>query len=58
LPLESVEELVAVEEAVDRKLEYEIRFLEAVEAGREAARRGKLLEHDAVVQNIEQIFRS
>ena len=47
-----------MEEAVDRKLEYEIRFLEAVEAGREAARRGKLLEHDAVVQNIEQIFRS
>jgi predicted transcriptional regulator len=58
LPLESIEESVAVEEAVDRMLEYEVRFLGAVEAGREAARRGELLDHDAVVESIEQIFRS
>jgi predicted transcriptional regulator len=47
-----------VEEAVDRMLEYDVRFLEAVEEGRAAARRGDLLEHDAVVDEIEQIFRS
>ncbi len=47
-----------VEEAVDRMLEYDARFLEAVETGRAAARRGDLLEHDAVVERIEQILRS
>jgi predicted transcriptional regulator len=39
-----------VEEAVDRMLGYDVRFVEAVEAGRAAARRGDLLEHDEVVQ--------
>jgi predicted transcriptional regulator len=47
-----------IEEAVDRMLEYDVRFLEAVEEGRAAARRGDLLEHDAVVETIEQIFHS
>jgi predicted transcriptional regulator len=47
-----------VEEAVDRMLEYDARFIEAVEEGRASARRGELLEHDAVVERIEQIFRS
>jgi predicted transcriptional regulator len=47
-----------VEEAVDRMLEYDARFVEAVEVGRAAARRGDLLEHDEVVERIEQIFRS
>jgi len=47
-----------VEEAVDRMLEYEARFAEAVEEGRAAARRGDLLEHDEVVERIEQMFRS
>lgn len=47
-----------VEEAVDRMLEYDVRFLEAVEEGRRAARRGELLEHEAVVERIEQILRS
>jgi len=47
-----------VEEAVDRMLEYDARFIEAVEVGRESARRGDLLDHDEVVENIEQIFRS
>ena len=47
-----------VEEAVDRMLEYDVRFIEAVEEGRAAARRGDLLEHDAVVESIEQMFRS
>jgi len=47
-----------VEEAVDRLLEYETRFVEAVEEGRAAARRGDLLEHDEVVERVEQLFRS
>lgn len=47
-----------VEEAVDRLLEYEARFIEAVEQGRSAARRGDLLDHDEVVERIEQLFRS
>jgi predicted transcriptional regulator len=47
-----------VEEAVDRMLEYEARFIEAVEEGRASARRGDLLEHDDVVKRIEQILRS
>jgi predicted transcriptional regulator len=47
-----------VEEAVDRMLEYDARFIEAVEEGRKGARRGDLLEHDEVVERIEQMFRS
>ena len=47
-----------VEEAIDRMLEYDARFLEAVEEGRAAARRGDLLEHDEVGERIEQMFRS
>jgi predicted transcriptional regulator len=47
-----------VEEAVDRMLEYDARFIEAVEEGRAAARRGDLLEHDEVVEHIEQMLRS
>jgi len=46
-----------VEEAVDRMLEYDARFLEAVEVGRADARRGDLLEHEEVVERIEQMFR-
>ncbi len=46
-----------VEEAVDRMLEYDAQFVEAVEEGRAAARRGDLLEHDEVVERIEQMFR-
>lgn len=34
------------------------RFLAAVEEGRASARRGDLLEHDEVVERIEQKFRS
>ena len=47
-----------VEEAVDRLLEYETRFIEAVEEGRADARRGDLLEHEEVVERIERMFRS
>jgi len=47
-----------VEEAVDRMLEYETHFIEAVEEGRASARGGDLLEHDEVVERIEQMFRS
>jgi len=45
-----------VEEAVDRMLEYDVRFLEAVEEGRAAARRGELLEQEEVVERIERMF--
>ena len=47
-----------VVEAVDRMLEYNLRFIEAVEVGRAAARRGDLVDHDEVVARIEQTFRS
>jgi predicted transcriptional regulator len=47
-----------VEEAVDRMLEYDVRFVEAVEEGRASARRGELIEHDDVVERIERMFRS
>jgi predicted transcriptional regulator len=47
-----------IEEAVDRLLEYDARFVESVEEGRASARRGNLLDHDEVVERIEQIFRS
>lgn len=47
-----------VEEAIDRLLEYQERFIEAVEQGRASARRGDLVEHDLVVERIEQMFRS
>jgi len=47
-----------VEEAVDRILEYDVRFIEAVEEGRASARRGELLEHDDVVERIRQMLRS
>jgi predicted transcriptional regulator len=47
-----------VEEAVDRMLDYEERFLAAVAEGRASARRGELVEHDEVVERIEQMFRS
>jgi len=43
-------------EAVDRMLEYEERFIEAVEIGRAAAQRGELLEHDEVVARNESMF--
>ncbi len=46
-----------VEEAVDRMLEYDVRFSAAVEEGRASARRGELLEHDDVVERIERMFR-
>ena len=42
-----------VEEAVDRMLEYDTRFIEAVEEGRASARRGELLEHDEVVERVQ-----
>ena len=47
-----------LEEAVDRLLEYEASFTEAVEKGRSSSRRGELLEHDEVVERIERLFRS
>ena len=47
-----------VEEAVDRMLEYDVRFIEAVKECRAAARRGDLLEHDEVVERVEKLLRS
>lgn len=47
-----------VQEAVDRMLEYQAKFLEAVEEGRADARRGALLDHDEVVERIQRILRS
>jgi predicted transcriptional regulator len=44
-----------VSEAVDRMLEYDARFIEAVEEGRAAARRGDLLEHDEVIEIIAAV---
>ena len=46
-----------VEEAVDRVLQYDARFIEVIEEGRAAARRGDLLEHEEVVERIEQMLR-
>jgi predicted transcriptional regulator len=43
-------------EAVDRMLDYDAKFIEAVELGRAAARRGELLEHDDVAARIEGMF--
>ena len=45
-----------VQQAVARMLEYDTSFLEAVEEGRAAARRGDLLEHDEVVERMERMF--
>jgi len=47
-----------VQQAVARMLEYDVEFLKAVEVGRGSGRRGDLLEHDEVVERIEQMFRS
>jgi predicted transcriptional regulator len=47
-----------VEEAVDRMLEYDARFVEAVEEGRAAARRGDLIEHEEVVERVQKLLRS
>ena len=46
-----------VEEAVDRMLEQDARFLEAVDEGRADVRRGALLDHAEVVERIERILR-
>jgi predicted transcriptional regulator len=46
-----------VEEGINRMLDYDERFLAAVEEGRASARRGDMLEHDEVVERIERMFR-
>ena len=54
-----VDELSQLNELAARTgLEYDIRFVEAVEEGRGTSRRGDLLEHDEVVDSIERLFRS
>ena len=47
-----------VREGLDRMLDYDEHFLAAVEEGRAAARRGDFVDHDEVVDRIEQSFRS
>ena len=47
-----------IEEAVDRMLEYDARFIEAVEIGRGAAPRGELIDHEEVVARIEKMFQA
>jgi predicted transcriptional regulator len=47
-----------VEDAVDQMLEYNARFIEAVEAGRAEARHGNFVEHDEMVQRTGRMFRS
>ena len=47
-----------IQQAVERMLEYDERFLAAVDEGHEAARWGDLLEHEHVVERIEQLLRS
>jgi predicted transcriptional regulator len=47
-----------VEETVSSMLERRARFLEGVEHGISAADQGDLVEHDDVVDRIEQLFRS
>ncbi len=37
-------------------LDYDERFLAAVEEGRASARRGGLLDHEEVVERIERMF--
>jgi predicted transcriptional regulator len=46
-----------IEEAVDQLLDYNARFVHAVAVGRTEARRGKLIEHEEVVQRTERMFR-
>ena len=46
-----------LKQALDHMLDYDERFLVAVEEGREFVRRGELLEHDQVVERIENILR-
>jgi predicted transcriptional regulator len=50
----STDELV--QEVLNRYLEREARFIEAVEKGIASADRGGLLEHDEVVARIEKRF--
>ncbi len=45
-------------EAIKRLVDYDARFIEAVQVGRASVRRDDMLEHDAVVERIEQMFRS
>jgi predicted transcriptional regulator len=47
-----------VEETVSSMLERRARFLEGVERGISAADRGDLIDHDEVVDRIEQLFHS
>ena len=47
-----------VEEAVDRMLEYDARFVGAVEIGRGAALRGELIVPEEVAARIEKMFQA
>ena len=47
-----------VEEAIDRLLEYNAHFTAAVEVGRAAGCRDDLIDHEDIVERVEQLFRS
>jgi predicted transcriptional regulator len=47
-----------VKETVARMLERQAQFIEAVNRGISAADRGELVDHDEVVNRIEQLFKS
>lgn len=46
-----------LEEALDRLLEYDAKFAEAVEKGRAEIRRGEFIGHDEVLAQIERRLR-
>jgi len=45
-------------EALDALLDHQRWFVEAVEQGREAARRGELVDHEDLVAQLEERYRS
>ncbi len=47
-----------VEETISHMLERQARFIEGVERGIAAADRGDMIDHDEVVNRIDQLFRS
>ena len=44
------------QEAIERFVEYDASFIEAIEEGRACARQGNLLDHEAVVERIETLL--
>lgn len=47
-----------IEEAVQRMLDYETKFIEAVAKGRASAERGDLIEHEDVIERMKRVLES